>query len=664
VKLGELWQRLDLLQKTLRFKVIATIAILLVSGGIFGGILVAKHSALTNDQTETLVVDGDGEQIERVGEDTATIIERQLRAQIAAAQQETPFEAVLAAAFIIGTAIALAAVWLGLAITYLGLALLGIAIAYPVSLIPGLRGLGRLGLGVIPLIFILVTLLELARLLLSGSHPLLAVARNLLNEAVRMKISLVFIVILLVLLAVIPTALSDDQPLRYRIQQWMQYGTGISYLILSLMTIFFCAASVAFEQRDKIIWQTMTKPVPAWAYVLGKWTGVMILNAVLLLVVSGGVFIFTKYLELQPAQGEVAYHRVIDRTAPDGVRDTSVRGEFGEDYRTLDRRLLEDQVLVARVGLEPVPEQVARERINEMVARRVALLRSNDPTIEDTPQLRTDLANELIRQAEAYRRAVDLGGQRTFEFTGLDRFVGTDGDLTLRYQIQAGSNDPSVLYTVGFRVNGLLWPPNPDDRTRDGVRQVGLKVTQVTTIPAALITPDGRILLDVYNFPSNPQTFVFSPDGLELLYPAGGYELNYTRVNAVLLIKFGFIAAVAIALATFVSFPVAVVVTLCVLFATESAGYMNEALESFATTTPEGNPLPLQMVARVVTVAVVWLFGIYTNLTPIESLSDGRLLGWDTLSRAMFIIGIWTAVVLAFGVAMFRRRELAIYSGH
>ena len=202
------------------------------------------------------------------------------------------------------------------------------------------------------------------------------------------------------------------------------------------------------------------------------------------------------------------------------------------------------------------------------------------------------------------------------------------------------------------------------ERQQSGVRLVGLKVTQLMRIPAEALSGDGLLQVEVFNFPENPQTFVFPPDGLELLYPAGGYELNFTRICTVLFIKLGFIAAVAIAMATFVSFPVAVVVSLCVLFATESAGYMAQSLESFATTTPEGNVLPAQVLAKGVTQVVVWVFGIYIGLRPIESLSDGRLVGWGDLVQTIGAIGIWTLVVLAFGVIMFRRRELAIYSGH
>ncbi len=664
MKFSELWQRLDLLQKTLRFKIIATVAVLVVSIGTYAGIVISMNSALPEQtQSEQAAPETEAPESDRIGRDTTELLEQRLEARIAAAQQERPIEVVVAAVFVVATLFILAAIWLGLAITYLGLALLAAGIAFPMSLIPGVSGLGKLALGVIPLVFILVTMLELARLLLGASHPVFAIARNLLNEAVRMKISLVFIVILLVLLAFIPSVLNEEQPLRYRVQQWMQYGAGFGYMILALMTVFFCAASVAFEQRDKIIWQTATKPVPAWAYVGGKWVGVMILNAILLLVVSGGVFLFTKYLELQPAQGEVAYHRVVDQSVEGGIRNTSIM-EDGRDSRTLDRRLLEDQVLVARVGREPLLEVIDDERLEQAVERRLAQMKSNDPSVEINEDLRSALRQDLRREAETLRRAVRLGEARIFTFAGLEEFVGSDIDFTLRYQIQAGSNDPSALYRLGFRVNGQLWPPPMGERQQAGVRQVGLKVTQLMRIPSAALSGDGLLQVEVFNFPENPQTFVFPPDGLELLYPAGGYELNFTRICTVLLIKLGFIAAVAIAMATFVSFPVAVVVTLCVLFATESAGYMAQSLESFATTTPEGNILPLQMIAKGVTEVVVWMTGPYVSLRPIESLSDGRLLGWRDLLQTVAVIGIWTVVALASGTLVFRQRELGIYSGH
>ncbi|MEM1423116.1 MAG: hypothetical protein AAGH64_03835, partial [Planctomycetota bacterium] len=226
---------------------------------------------------------------------------------------------------------AIAIVWLGLSLTYLAALLVGWLVAWPLMAFDASRDFGLMLFGAVPLVLALMTLLQLARLALSGPSPTLAIAKNVLSEAVRMKISLVFIVILLLLLSVTPTVLTEDQALRYRVQQWLTYGLGLPFGVLALLTVFFSAASVAFEQRDKIIWQTMTKPVRPLQYLLGKWMGIMTLNLILLSVSATGVFLVIEYLRYQPAEDERAY-----KTNMLGQRT----GQEGGFAHSEDRRIL------------------------------------------------------------------------------------------------------------------------------------------------------------------------------------------------------------------------------------------------------------------------------------------------------------------------------------
>ena len=46
------------------------------------------------------------------------------------------------------------------------------------------------------------------------------------------------------------------------------------------MTLFLSCATVAFEIRERQIWQLMTKPVHRINYLLGKWVGVATLNVI------------------------------------------------------------------------------------------------------------------------------------------------------------------------------------------------------------------------------------------------------------------------------------------------------------------------------------------------------------------------------------------------
>src|SRR5262249_32782404 len=155
-----------------------------------------------------------------------------------------------------------------------------LALGEQASLARTLSAAIRLILGCTALTAAFTALVQALRLAFSGPHPVLAIARNMIAEAVRMKISLVFIIILIFALAALPGTLSQDTPLRYRVQAFLQYGTGGAYWIIAILILFFSAASVSFEQRDRQIWQTMTKPVAPWQYILGKWLGACGLSAV------------------------------------------------------------------------------------------------------------------------------------------------------------------------------------------------------------------------------------------------------------------------------------------------------------------------------------------------------------------------------------------------
>jgi hypothetical protein len=526
----------------------------------------------------------------------------------------------VATAFAIVAGVMLVMVWLGTGLSMLGILLAGWGLGLGLAYLPGVGGLGMLLMAATPLALAFVSGMEVLRLALSGPSPIMAIARNVLSEAVRMRVSVVFIVMLILLLALTPGLLKEDQPLRYRVQNWLQYGTGFSYAVLALLTLFFSTATVSFEQRDRMIWQTMVKPVRAWQYLTGKWVGVVALNAVLLSVTAGGVYLFTEYLRRQPAQGEMAYL----------VKDN---GEFTRgrvDAMAEDRRLLETQVLVARVGrfAEPAsilhsPARLEREvllrlqtlqaqdstirdtpgrraalgrelidefnaTLDEAVGGRIRQLQNRDPNVQPTPRLRQQTRLQLLEEIERQFRSIPRGSAHPFLFVGVHIPPGASSEkLTLRYKIDAGSNDPSQIYRIGFDING-----------RTFVRQVGLDAAQRMLFDRELVNDDGTVELTIFNDPSNPREISFAPDGIELLYVAGGYEINFIRIMFTMWVKLAFIAAIGVAASTFLSFPVACLVTMSILFMAESSGFLSDALRDYTAMTTEGRDWVATFVQR------------------------------------------------------------------
>jgi len=670
---------LDRVQRTRRYKVIASVlvamfvaaaavAALYLHQQAVGGELEAAREAERAARAAFVEAqsDGVGEEEIRVRQDAWLAATRRASELFRERAQEGTLvgEGVLNWAFPgLGAfaALALAAVWLGLSLSYLGLLAVGGLAGLVVMFVPGLRGVGVFTLAALPLVVALLTLLEVARLALSVSHPVTAVARNVLSEAVRMKIGIVFIGFLVLLLAAVPLLLEPDQPLRFRVQQWLQYGTGLGYGVLVLLTAFFGCATVAFEQRDRRLWQTVTKPVAAWQYVLGKWVGVMVLNLVLLSVIASSVFMFTQYLRFQPAEGE------IDAFVTEAGFDTRVFPGFMTD----DRRKLENEVLVARVGVEPEPPEIPERAIEDRAERIVSERLRNQPGLERTSRVMEEAREQAREEFVSLSFSIPRNSAREYVFEGLgDVRDGPSGSsLTLRYRVNAGSNDPSAIYTLRFLFNGVAWPradalnPGGSATLQPGVRQVGLDTVQLISFPPGLIDEDGELRVAVFNDPGNRWEVRLLPEDFEVVYPVGGYEWNFARAMAVLWVKLGFVAAVAVMCSTFLSFPVAVLVGLGVVFASESAGFLSESLDQFSSLTREGEVRYDRLVSRILTMPVAWLFEQYASLRPVERLTSGRLLSWGDVGAAVVQIAAWSALLLGIGVAVFRKRELALYSG-
>jgi hypothetical protein len=153
------------------------------------------------------------------------------------------------------------------------------------------------------------------------------------------------------------------------------------------------------------------------------------------------------------------------------------------------------------------------------------------------------------------------------------------------------------------------------------------------------------------------------PDGLELSFPVGGYEANFVRVMIILWLKLAFLAMVGVVSATYLSFAVASLISFGTFLIAESASFLSTSLEYFDPADAKGNVEYWKMVVRGIAVPIATAFKSYAELRPTTNLVDGRMMDWSTVAVAAVVLGALTAVLYAIGVTIFKRRELAMYSG-
>lgn len=668
-KLREFLGRANRLQQRRSFKLVATVVVvvLAIAAAVAYAVRVGQadlNPDLADITAADVLPDGAGP-LPEAGTEDAKILAAHLESENKAREiyrkilsgREDPTSAGVGIAIVAG--LMLAVVWLGLSLTYLGLA---VGAGVLVGLLYVLGNWFDVGKSTIPLVLGLAALtasftalMRLVRVLLGAPHPALAIARNVLDEAVRMKISLIFIVLLIFGLAALPGLLEEDTFLRYRIQSFMQYGTGGSFWLIALLVLTFSASSVTFEQRDKVIWQTMTKPVRAWHYVFGKWLGVVTLAGVLLGVSASGVFLFTEYLRNQPAVGEASAYR-----APEGAAALSE-----------DRFIIETQLLAAREAKQPDPLDLDQNQLLANVAtyverelKRMADAGDRDALLmEKKEEIRARYMNDLPKSLQLAYRTISPAGNRTYEFSGLKGVRDTTNPLLLRLKVNAGGNMPDQLYHL------TIYASDGSIRTLETPLNQFISV-RPPILPTA-IDENGKFAITIYNgrivdkqIVPNPETIAFPPDGLELSYAEGSYRVNFFRCIAVLWVKLAFLAMIAVCAGTFLSFPVACLVAFAVFLAAEGATSVLTSIDYYQTEDREGNTLIFQTAIAKVAEVISRTFKIYSDLDPTKRLVEGLRLSWSQMMVAVAVLTLATAMLLGAAVLIFRRRELATYSGN
>jgi hypothetical protein len=187
-------------------------------------------------------------------------------------------------------------------------------------------------------------------------------------------------------------------------------------------------------------------------------------------------------------------------------------------------------------------------------------------------------------------------------------------------------------------------------------------------VPPNLFDDAGKLTISFLN--REDVTLLFPlEEGFEVLYREGGFGLNFTRGLGIVLCWLGLLAALGLASASFLSFPVAAFLSGSMLVVALSSG-------TIARVVAEGTVLGLDHETGAAvggwadSVLVPVLRGILTvvnlaqQFSPIDALSTGRSIPWSQLGLAFSEVVLLLGGALALvGMLVFTRRELATAQG-
>src|SRR5436189_6407906 len=121
-------------------------------------------------------------------------------------------------------------------------------------------------------------------------NRLLANAGLTWNAALRFRLFLVIAVLLLASVVGLPLLIEDDGTARGFTQILLTYTLSVITALLGLSTLWLACGTLARDIEECQMQVVATKPIARWQIWLGKWLGIMSLNAALLALAGGGVY--------------------------------------------------------------------------------------------------------------------------------------------------------------------------------------------------------------------------------------------------------------------------------------------------------------------------------------------------------------------------------------
>jgi len=463
------------------------------------------------------------------------------------------------------------------------------------------------------------------------------------KAAFRFRLFWVLAALLLGSVVVLPLLLKDDGTARGFIQIMLAYTLSVITGLLGFSTLWLACGTLARDIEDCSMQMVAVKPIARWQIWLGKFLGIMLLNAALLAVSGASVY---GLLHWRTAQMENAAARA--RQAGDKNQ---------ADYIESQVRILRNEIFVSRAALkEPMPDVEAA--VNGAMVR---IMREKNLS----PEQREETRKLLREEARSQQQVVPPNHLRRWTIDlGLRRHLLRDLPLFMRVKFHVARTNDSGSY-LG------LWNVGPPDKAQvpSIPQSLAADTFHEIQIPPNLFDDSGKLTIDFEN--RNNTALIFPlEDGLEVLYREGGFGLNFARGLAVILCWLALLAALGLAAASLLSFPVAAFCSISLLLVALSSGTLSTVVSEGTVTgldheTGAGGGSFIDTLLLPLFKTILGIVKLVEEVSPIESLTTGRSITWGQLGGAFGRIVLLLGGLLALaGIMIFTRRELAATQPH
>jgi hypothetical protein len=456
---------------------------------------------------------------------------------------------------------------------------------------------------------------------------ILAIAWLTWKAALRFKLFLVIAGLLILAVVGLPLVIKDDGTARGFTQIILTYTLSAITALLGISTLWLACGTLARDIEECQIQVVATKPIARWQIWIGKWFGIISLNAALLAISGTCVFGLLQW------------------------RATKLPAD--------EQKVLRSEVLVARGSAK---EQNYDAQIDEETERILqARLKSNPVDKVDLLEVRKQIREQvkadfqLVAPGEYRPWRIDLGFAKNYLH---------DKPLQLRVKFNAANKSSSGTFLAAWQIGD----PNSTNIVQLEPMSLAPDTFHEFQIPPNLFDGNGVLTIVFANANSTALLFPLE-DGMEVLYPEGGFAMNFARGLGIIFCWMALLAALGLAAASFLSFPVATFFSLAMLTVVLSSGTLAETMENGSVGVGNDEKgIAGHSVADVVLIpmfkGILAVVSLTKNISPIDLLSSGRAISWTDLGMAFGqIVLLLGGIISVCGIILFNQRELATAQG-
>ncbi len=344
------------------------------------------------------------------------------------------------------------------------------------------------------------------------------------RESVRTKLVLALAAVIALLVGGLPLLVKGDGTIVGVARMTLLYPLAAVFVFLAATAPWTAAAALASDVKGRTLQLVRVKPVRMWQLWVGKWLGLLFLNALLLAFAFAGVYI---------------------RLASTGA-------------------LAADDIRLAKRHIPPILPSLEKQ-IDDMEANVAATYPEGM-----SAQERRELRATLRRQLPYASASLPPGGTWRWRFAP-DRLpaAGERVWLRLKFQTDALSQKQPVARL-------LLQAEGADGSVTDTADITDFSARSFDiALPMPVLDGAQKLELVIRNMADKdaPSIIIQPRQGIFLLVPVGGLELNMLRAYVVLLSLLALLLALGLSFGAFFTLPVAVFATTCLIISVIASSY-------------------------------------------------------------------------------------------